>query len=436
MNLHEFLNSPDAELSLRVLSLATEDTLSNLLNPIKVIKNDDRLPRNWEGLASLCGIGTHLLPSIESAKNQTAKLLQMWKYNNENNDATIGKLILYLERLDRTDVVDDVLPLLAKDIEKFKETSSTSLSTFTSTIGNEQSNKLLTTADSQAARLGLHLQKYDAYVLYDDDDVDFASNVIGTLEGEPYNLHLCTKEELLAGVPEHTAISNIMEHRTFSIIAILSRKFLDSEIGSFLFSVAQKISLDRPLNKIIPVLYKGDGDSYYLTLPAHISVYYKLDYRTNGKPLGGDFWGKLYSNITAQQNLERRRVPQSSSIQSRFRSAPVVQPSPAMLATGNGVSGRLVTLQSIPDIPAAASGEDTSVSSKPKNKLLTYFNSLMSRRSEQINTPMEQEERTLRTLDSAQEKPVGPQKEKKTLFSIGKKKKKKAEKKTAVAVPS
>lgn len=63
--------------------------------------------RDWHGLAELVGIGGERVPHLQCGSDPTNKILTLW-LKESKEDATVKKLLTYLEQLDRFDIVDDI----------------------------------------------------------------------------------------------------------------------------------------------------------------------------------------------------------------------------------------------------------------------------------------------------------------------------------------
>lgn len=66
------------------------------------------------------------------------------------------------------------------------------LNSFNGNFGHGSDPNILTTADVVRAQKGLPPQTYDAFVLYADADLNFASEILTKLEDNPeYNFKVC-----------------------------------------------------------------------------------------------------------------------------------------------------------------------------------------------------------------------------------------------------
>lgn len=101
------------------LSIESTQVVSSLLNSPKVIPCENKLPRDWRGLAHLCELGGELMPLLISHPDPTAYILTYWKKKQKN--ITIKDFQNLLEKIDRWDILDDTLKLFVRDGEKYLE---------------------------------------------------------------------------------------------------------------------------------------------------------------------------------------------------------------------------------------------------------------------------------------------------------------------------
>lgn len=99
----------------------------------------------------------------------------------------------------------------------------------------EESN-ILTIDDTLAVK-----QYYDAFVLFDDSDIDFASNLIERVEGAGYKL--CVKDrDLKGGTFEHEAMITLIAERCNRLIVLVSPEFIkNSNANKFFVNYAQAL---------------------------------------------------------------------------------------------------------------------------------------------------------------------------------------------------
>lgn len=269
------------------LSNATKESISNLLNPRKFIPSDDGLPRDWRGLAHLSGIGGEVIPNLSSKPDPCGFILT--KMQEKAQGFTFADFQTLLERLDRWDIVDDTMALMEKDAESYKQRSER-LSASPNAIENDVDDQILTCDDSYGPEQGLEKQYYDAFLLFADEDVDFADEITENLEKKS-GLKLCRKDrDFVIGLPfEHTATMTLISERCNRLLVIVSPNFLKSSANKFFLSYAQALGIDKRQRKIIPCLYQK------CTLPPELSYYFILDYNRAGKLW--DFWGRLRDSV-------------------------------------------------------------------------------------------------------------------------------------------
>ncbi|KAH1003012.1 hypothetical protein HUJ05_010964 [Dendroctonus ponderosae] len=243
--------------------------------------------RDWHGVAEKAGLSGELIRSLANDPDPTGKVLKMWS-DTWKSEATISKLIGYLEDLDRLDVVDDVLPLIADDLRFFQENLANGKTV--AAFDLDLDKHILTRDDVFRMQEGLEPQLYDAFVLFDDDDIAFATEIIDNME-KNHDMKFCIKErDLVAGGSEHDAVIKLIAERCARLIVVISPAFLESNANKFFYSVAQSISIEQRQRKIIPCIYKDCGK-----LPPELDCYFKLDFRRSGALW--NFWEKLRDSI-------------------------------------------------------------------------------------------------------------------------------------------
>lgn len=165
-------------------------------------------------------------------------------------------------------------------------------------IKREPENDLITTKDVEYREQGLELPIYDAFVIYSDKDIEFATELIERLENKGYNL--CAKDrDLLPGLTfESDAILSLLSKRCNRLIIIVSKAFLESPMQLFITNYAQALGIEKGEGKIIPcVLEPG------CNLPQMMRFCYRLDYFKNSKLF--DFWEKL--NVSLRINAREMK---------------------------------------------------------------------------------------------------------------------------------
>ncbi|KAJ8941814.1 hypothetical protein NQ318_006791 [Aromia moschata] len=369
-------------ITIQALRRKTRIIISTLLNPIKVIPNEKGLPRDWQGLAELCGISGEKIPSIQQDSDPSNKVLDLWN-EKDRNGSTIDNFLLYLEELDRFDVIEDIELLIEEDINFYKQNPNG----FKCTPPDLDADKyILTIDDVSRISEGLEPQTYDAFVLFADDDIDFG----------------------------HGA------HRDHGETAI---------------------GIEQRKRKIIPCIYKPCDN-----LPPELSCYFMLDYRRSGvlwnfweKLYGSIRAPKQKSSATKTVNSINRSFSQynSSSKQCLLKSVlhhenatapslkPISQVKFSSMVDLNSVGNEKI----IPDENLTSSTSANSLGAYSpaikKRKSFKLYNRLKNIMKTKGSKNDEAKAETPQTADNVPDVEVEKEK-KKTFFSRGSKRKKAA----------
>ncbi|CAG9817406.1 unnamed protein product [Phaedon cochleariae] len=283
-----------SDIPVRALRRETRNLLSSLLNPEKIIPTVQGLPRDWQGLAELCKIKGEQIPSIQRSDDPTAKVLELW-CEKTNPESTIENLINFLQNLDRFDVLDDITPLLEKDTEYYIANPN---GYPIDAVEFEDDSNILTYDDAERQKQGLSLQIYDAFILFDDDDIAFATDIVIKLETQ-YNLSLCVKDrDMVGGHLKHDSVIRLISTRCKRVIVVFSSAFLESPTNKYFCSLAQLEGIENCYRKIIPCLYKP------CTLPLELRAYHLLNFNRSEK-LFGNFWDQLFKSIKGATPLPK-----------------------------------------------------------------------------------------------------------------------------------
>lgn len=91
-------------------------------------------------------------------------------------------------------------------------------------------------------------QNYDAFVLFAEDDIAFATELIDTMEKQ-YLLKLCVKDrDMVGGSVELETIIKLITDRCNRLIVIVSEAFLCSPWNKFFLMLAQKLGIGLSYN--------------------------------------------------------------------------------------------------------------------------------------------------------------------------------------------
>lgn len=157
-------------------------------------------------------------------------------------------------------------------------------------------NDILTQQDLERSEKGLELATYDAFVIFDDKDVEFATELIERCENIGYSL--CVKDrDLLGGLSfESDAILNLLSKRCNRLIIIVSKAFLKSPMQLFITNFAQALGIEQGKRKIVPCLLEP------CELPPMLKFCFRLDFYRNNKLF--DFWDKLDKSLKVTSEVK------------------------------------------------------------------------------------------------------------------------------------
>lgn len=278
------------EIPLSALETLSRDKLSNYLDRRMHLKTSNGLFRDWRGIWYLSGLIVENEAKLES--NQTCQLINLLE--EQQPDLTMGAFVKMLREIDRHDVVADTLPLLEHDAAEFKK---------------KLLPQQITILDAKFAEQDLPFQQYDGFILYVDEDADFAAKILEEMKVIPDQVQdskrfkLCCQQDFLPGVNfESEAVREFLSLRCDRLIVIFSPDFLDSNLYTFLLDLAQNLGLEKDVRKIIPCFHK------WCQLPEIFHHIKSIDYERSKKFGSSNFWDKLRSSFDASTTEPRPTV--------------------------------------------------------------------------------------------------------------------------------
>lgn len=149
------------------------------------------------------------------------------------------------------------------------------------------------------------MKQYDAFVIYNDKDVEFASELIKQCENKGYSL--CVRDrDLLGGISmEDEAVLNLVAKRCHRLIIIVSKAFLRSPMQIFITNFAQAVGIQEGKRKIIPCLLEE------CELPQMLRFCFRLDYHKSNKLY--NFWEKLDQSLRQPTTLKDTHAVRAST---------------------------------------------------------------------------------------------------------------------------
>ena len=288
------------EIPLSALRQKCRNLLSMYLDAPKFLPSPDGLSRDWRGIFHITGLPNQCSQFLSCKLSPTGELLNIWQTDSDHS-GSLGELQRCLAMIDRCDVLDDTNELFVADakdylLNKAKRDRNGAISTTTNSEQNERNavkfnaeQNIITNDDLHLAQEGLPLQQYDAFVLFADEDINFATEMIEKLEY--FGLKLCAKErDLLSGLSfEHDTIRRLLTDRCNRLIVVLSPAFVLSPLNEFIVNLAQSLGIAQRKRKIIPCLYEP------CNVPVIFQHIHLLNYQRSKKFF--NFWEKLRISV-------------------------------------------------------------------------------------------------------------------------------------------
>lgn len=251
------------DLPLSLLRTESREMLSMHLNTIKVVLPESNLPRDYRGVLRCIGLNA-LLHSVELKVDPMSTVLDLWQ-NKRPHMATIGQLRHILGMIDRWDVVDETNDIFAEDI-KFHLVQ----------LANRPATGLNTSPvpDKQLNGRSPSPTKFDAFILFHTEDIEFATLLIDELEA--CGLKIFVKErDLSAGNWESDDTMHSIFQRCDRVIVLYSSAYAhkNSNLDDFLLNV-KAISADRRTPNIVPISIHGN-----CPLPVQLSKILPMNYQ-------------------------------------------------------------------------------------------------------------------------------------------------------------
>lgn len=272
------------------LALLTHTHLSGLtqaLNLQQLIPNSSGLSRDFRGIAELMEFSlVEVKTKFERSSSPTHTLIGA--FITKERHANLNTLIKMIERIERFDLLDDVLPILIElaGIEFGQQPHLLDFGCQQPAIENDESrnndqtilarngtpdlvsdlNPL--TFDDDACSI-IH---YDAFICFAPEDHHYAQELSDSLVNR--GAKVATADDLRPGHFEHEALMRLIDVRCRKVIIILTPNFSKSKECEFQTKFASEVGFKTRVTKIIPVLYESLDDS---TLPRMIQYSTKID---------------------------------------------------------------------------------------------------------------------------------------------------------------
>nr|XP_040221418.2 myeloid differentiation primary response protein MyD88 [Anopheles coluzzii] len=303
-----------AVVPLEALSSRTRELVAELLNHKRIFTSEDGYFRDWRGVFDVIGIPKSFLPLVSTNPNPTRCLLDLWQSETHQckREPNLAELQCVLGCIDRWDILDDTSKMFERDAEQFllreqKRAAQRGRETEATESKVSADSDIITRDDTSD-----HKQQYDAFILFADADIEFASKMVDKLEAR--GLQLCLRDrDILGGSNfEHEVISRLISERCRRVVVIISKAFLASPLNDFTVTFAQALQIEQKARKVIPCVYDR------CELPPHLRYTCRLDYQRSQNLY--NFWDKLAESI--------RDTPRKVGLEVSGRELPAPQKPP------------------------------------------------------------------------------------------------------------
>uniref|UniRef100_A0A8C9DMF1 Myeloid differentiation primary response protein MyD88 n=1 Tax=Prolemur simus TaxID=1328070 RepID=A0A8C9DMF1_PROSS len=200
--------SSTASLPLAALNMRVRQRLSLFLNVRTAVAAD------WTALAEEMGFEYLEIRQLETFADPTGRLLEAWQ---GRRGASVGRLLELLAKLGRDDVLVELRPSIGQMPERF-----------------------------------------DAFICYCPNDIQFVQEMIRQLEQTNYRLKLCVSDrDVLPGTCVWSIASELIEKRCRRMVVVVSDDYLQSKECDFQTKFALSLSPGAHQKRLIPIKYKA-----------------------------------------------------------------------------------------------------------------------------------------------------------------------------------
>lgn len=205
-------------------------------------------------------------------------------------------------------------------------------------------SEILTIHDAKNKQMGLPPQHYDAFMVYSEDNIEFATEVLDVLEKQGFNVStkyqsiknffllvrwcivMCSpsfwnfflqifvkSRDLIAGGFEQKLIKRMIEERCERLLLVISEGFFKCAENEFYMDYAEAMGIQNRQRKILPVIY-GNCD-----LPSRLRFLSVLRYRQSKLY---NFWDKLAESLRTVPQVTPPPSAVTTPVNSQFGEMP------------------------------------------------------------------------------------------------------------------
>ncbi|XP_037382422.1 myeloid differentiation primary response protein MyD88 isoform X1 [Talpa occidentalis] len=248
----EPLSPSTSSLPLAALNMRVRRRLSLFLNARTQVAAD------WTALAEEVGFEYLEIRHLESTPDPTGRLLDAWQ---GRPGASVGRLLELLSKMGREDVLVELGPSIEEDCQKYilkqqQEESEKPLQVAAVDSSIPQTPELLgiTTLDDPQGQMP---ERFDAFICYCPNDIQFVHEMIRQLEQTDYRLKLCVSDrDVLPGTCVWSIASELIEKRCRRMVVVVSDDYLQSKECDFQTKFALSLSPGAHQKRLIPIKYK------------------------------------------------------------------------------------------------------------------------------------------------------------------------------------
>lgn len=262
------------EIPVHLVDLRNLIEFTQALNVEQLIPTANGLSRDYRGLAELMGFSSVEIENcFKRSYNPTKSLIDAYIDKNLSSRIesphTMNDLLKLTEKIERFDVIDDLMPTLIRLAQESAQAKKQQLQYIEPKANSNLVTDLtrLTVDDTQSGS-----SHYDAFMSFAQDDAQFALELVDLLERS--NKRVATANDLLPGQLENEALIRLIDMRCRKVIVILSPSFTRSKACEFQSQFASELGIRAGNPKIIPVLYEYCEES---SLPSTIKYLAKID---------------------------------------------------------------------------------------------------------------------------------------------------------------
>ncbi|KAF3703632.1 Myeloid differentiation primary response protein MyD88 [Channa argus] len=234
------------------LNMTVRKKLGLYLNPRNTVAAD------WMAVAEAMEFTYLEIKNYEHFENPTRKVLENWQARS--SDATVGKLLSILTKLERNDIVEDLRSLIDEDVRKYsdnlkkKSEPPVQVPEVDSCFPRSHERYAITREDDPEGAPEL----FDAFICYCQSDFEFVHEMIRELEQTDYRLKLCVFDrDVLPGSCVWTITSELIEKRCKRMVVVISDEYLESDECDFQTKFALSLCPGARSKRLIPVVYKS-----------------------------------------------------------------------------------------------------------------------------------------------------------------------------------